>query len=146
MQRYKVAIKADSGVAQAMRSHCDKCGISVWSFLQDTITERLQKPFDFSIAEIEQKKTNNKGSDYAEFYFGISDSICQEKIRSIKEQYGISRNYFFVKTITEKLSELGYTFNNTEIPVRKTKKKQTRKKSDVDNLLESLRKIDMMQY
>ena len=147
MQRFKVSIKTESGVSQAMRKYCDECGISLWLFLQETISARLQKPYDFSIAEIEQKKKYGKGSDYEEFYFGISDEIAIEKLHTIREQYGISLNYFFVKTITEKLTELGRSFDDKTKPMRKIiEEKPRRNVSDINDLLISLQKIDMQKH
>ena len=108
LQRFKVTVKAESGISCAIRNYCNKCGISVWTFLATTITERLRKPLDFSIAEIERKRTHESGKD-ERFDFGISDAIVLEKLRIIREDYGVPLNYFFVRTIAEKLTELGYT-------------------------------------
>jgi len=115
MQRYKVTFKTESGIPKALRNYCNKCGISAWTFCATTIAERLQKPLDFSIAEIEQKRPHDSGK-FERFDFGISDAIVQEQLRLIPEDYGVSLNWFFVKTIAEKLTELGYSFK----PIRKS--------------------------
>lgn len=108
MQRYKVSLKKESGIPHALRNYCNDYGISAWSFLADTITERLQKPLDVSIAETKCKRSYRAGSKYEYFYFGISDAIVQEKLRIIVEEYGISLNHFFTQTISGKLKGLGY--------------------------------------
>ena len=77
-----------------------------------TLTAGSGKRFDFSIAEIEQKRPHDSGK-YERFDFGISDAIVQEQLRLIPEDYGVSLNWFFVKTIAEKLTELGYSFKPT---------------------------------
>ena len=68
----------------------------------------MRKPLDFSIAEIEQmqQRTYEKNAETERFSFGISDEIMLEKLRIIKEDYGISLNTFFVKIIAEKLQSL----------------------------------------
>jgi len=105
MQRFKVTLKVDSGIPRKMRKYCKQCGISVWRFLADTVAERLSKPLDFSIAEIEemQKRPYEKNAEFERFDFGISDAIILEKLRIIKEDYGIPLNTFFAKIIAEKL-------------------------------------------
>lgn len=105
MQRFKVTLRVDSGLPNLMRKYCKKNGISVWKFLADVTKERLQKPLDFSIAEIEemQKRPYEKNAETERFDFGISDAIVEEKLRNIKEDYGIALNTFFVKIIAEKL-------------------------------------------
>ena len=128
MQRYNVTIKAESGISAAMRKYCDKCGISVWRFLSDAVAERLRKPLGLSIAEIEemQKRPYEKNAEFESYSFSINDAILQEKLRIIKEDYGIPLNRFFVQTIAEKLEELGCSFDDkslrkSEKPVRKNK-------------------------
>ena len=111
MQRFKMTVKVDSGISYAIHDYCDKCGISVWKFLSASITERLREPLNSSIAEIDRKRSHEYGTDVS-FYFGISDTITLEKLKIIREDYGISLNYFFAKTIAEKLEELGYTLAN----------------------------------
>ena len=105
MQRFKVTLQIDSGIPNLMRNYCNRCGISVWKFLADTVRERLEKPLDFSITEIEemQKRPYKTNVQYERFDFGISDAIVLEKLRIIKDDYGISLNTFFVKIIAEKL-------------------------------------------
>ena len=105
MQRFKVTLKVDSGIPDLMRNCCNRCGISVWRFLADTVQERLAKPLDFSIAEIEemQKRPYEKNAEFERFDFGISDAIMLEQLRMIKEDYGIPLNSFFTKIIAEKL-------------------------------------------
>ena len=137
MQRYFVAIKADSGISAAMRKYCDECGISVWKFLSSTVAERLQK--SLSITEIEQmqKRPYEKNAEYDRFEFGISDAILQEKLRIIKEDYGIPLSSFFVQTIAEKLKASGCSFDDKSLrnPVRKNAIKP-KQKTNADSVSE----------
>ena len=149
MQRYSVAIKADSGISAAMRKYCDECGISVWKFLSSTVVERLRKPLGLSIAEIEQmqKRPYEKNAEFEKFEFGISDAILQEKLRIIKEDYGIPLSSFFVQTIAEKLKDLGYDFDDKSLrnPVRKkaVKPKQETNADSVSELRDAFIAIAM---
>ena len=155
MQRYKVAIKANSGISAAMRKYCEDCGISVYKFLATTIADRLHKPLDFSIAEIEdmQSRTHEKNSEFEIFEFRISDTIIQEKLRIIKEECGISLSRFFVHVIAEKLKESGYTFDDKSLrnPVRKNVSKQKPKSyaekyaEDIELLRKKLLRISMQK-
>ena len=153
MRRYKVAIKASSGISSAMRNYCNECGISVWKFLCATVEERLRKPLNFSIAEIEQMQIRKyeKNTEFEIFEFGISDAIMQEKLRMIKDDYGISLNKFFVKIIAEKLNECGCSFDDKSLknPVRKEiikRKPKTIAEKDAESikdLCDALWKIQM---
>lgn len=106
MQRFKITIYKDTGIANQMRNYCAKYGISIWSFLVQTICDELSHPLDFSIAEIEslQKRPYKKGARTERFDCGISDAIVLEKLRIIKEDYGIPLNTFFVYAIQKKLN------------------------------------------
>ena len=143
MQRYKVSLKTESGIPQALRKYCDDYGISAWSFLADTIAERLQKPIGSSVAEMKGKRTYRAGSKYEYFYFGISDAIVQEKLRLIVEEYGVSLNYFFTQTIAEKLQGLGYEFANKPESVRKSKRKNAHDFSGIEQLRNFMTELDM---
>lgn len=149
-----MVIKANSGISKAIQNYCDNCGISVWKFLSSTVTERLQKPLDFSIAEIEElnQRKYERNAEFESLYFGISDTILQEKLRIIKEEYGIPLSRFFVHIIAEKLSKSGYSFDDKSLrkPVRKNainpKKRKTyaeKYAESVSELRDSLAKIQM---
>ena len=109
MQRCKVTIKKQTGIAEQMRNFCRDNRITIWTFLSETIQERLRCPLNFSITEIEemQKRPYEKDAEFERFDFGITDAIAQEQLRMIKEDYGIAQNTFFVKTIAEKLQSQG---------------------------------------
>ena len=144
MQRYAVTIKAESGISSAMRKYCDDCGISVWKFLSSVVEERLRNPLDFSIAEIEDMQSNKreKNAEFEQYMFGISDTIMQEKLRIIKEDYNIPLSRFFVRVIAEKLEREGYSFDDKSIrnPVRKSAVKQN-KKSNAEKMRNSTEEL-----
>lgn len=66
------------------------------------------------------------------------------KLDILRNEYGVSLNGFFVKAIAEKLSDLGYGFNDKSFRKKDVRKPTPRQKaSDMDKLIMSLQKIQM---
>lgn len=72
MQRhYTVVFQSESGVAQALKEYCEENGISVNSFIEQTVAEKLRNldVRSMSIAEIE--RIENDGGAYPDQFQDI---------------------------------------------------------------------------
>ena len=78
--------------------------------------------------------------DYIEVRVDVKDAEIVEKLDILRLERGISSNSFIIDAIAEKLQREGYLQCGKTQHERATAKKQN---SDMDDLLESLRKIKM---
>ena len=81
-----------------------------------------------------------KEKEFKEVRVDVKNAEIVEKLDILRLERGISSNSFIIKAIAEKLRREGYLQNGVAEHERKVTAKQ---KSDIDDLLESLRKIDM---
>lgn len=70
----------------------------------------------------------------------VTDAEILSKLEILRLERGISSNSFIIQAIAEKLRREGYLPDGVSDHVRKMSDK-----SDMDELLESLRKIDMVR-
>lgn len=70
----------------------------------------------------------------------VTDAEILTKLEVLRLERGISSSAFIINAIAEKLRREGYLSDGVSDHVRKVSKK-----SDMDELLESLRKIDMVR-
>ena len=73
----------------------------------------------------------------------VSDAEIIDKLNILRLERGISSNSFIIAAIAEKLRREGYLQKGIRDHERKDNK---REKSDMDDLLESLRKLDMRKH
>ena len=89
-----------------------------------------------------QSNKREKNAESEQYEFGISDTIMQEKLRIIKEDYKIPLSRFFVRVIAEKLEREGYSFDDKSLrnPTRKNVVKQNQK-SNAEKLRDSMEEL-----
>jgi len=71
----------------------------------------------------------------------VSDAEILEQLDILRLERGISSNSFIIQAIAEKLSREGYLQNGVADHERKINVRKS--KTDIDDLLEALQKIDM---
>ena len=81
-----------------------------------------------------------KEKEFKEVRVDVKNAEIVEKLDILRLERGISSNSFIIKAIAEKLQREGYLQNGVAEHERKVTAKP---KSDIDDLLEALRKIDM---
>lgn len=76
--------------------------------------------------------------------FVTANPEINAKLDILRNEYGISLNDFFIRTIAEKLKNLGCSFDDKSFAENELRKPNPKKpKSDLDDLRSSLQRIQM---